>query len=173
MVLACQEPATEKGHTFALSELTIADIHAAYAAGEYTSEDSVTAYFARMASLNGELNALTYRNPAALEVARRLDAEFARTGKLRPLHGIPLLVRDDINTTGMPTTAGPWRSEIACRTPSPPSSGSAMPTNRALCAGARRSSPNPVRPLKPLDGPTPSNRYPLDGVTPSNGVRAF
>ena len=89
-----------------LNELTIAEIHSAYRSGDYTSEDLVKAYFARMDSLNGQLNAITYRNPDALATARRLDEEFAETGELRPLHGIPLLVKDNINTAGMPTTAG-------------------------------------------------------------------
>lgn len=89
-----------------LEELSITEIHAAFQAGEYNSEALVTAYFARMDSMDGQLNAITFRNPEALAVARELDAEYSRTGKLRPLHGIPLLVKDNINTIGMPTTAG-------------------------------------------------------------------
>ncbi len=105
-LLGCQEPSAGHRPDIALLELTITDIHAAYTAGAYTSEDLVNAYFARMDSLNSPLNAITYRNPDALEDARKLDAEFAENGKLRPLHGIPLFVKDNINTAGMPTTAG-------------------------------------------------------------------
>ncbi|WP_233752685.1 amidase [Flavilitoribacter nigricans] len=89
-----------------LRELTVEEIHAAYRNGTYTSEDLVRAYLSRIDSLNGELNALTYINPDALEAAKNLDAEFAASGQLRPLHGIPLIVKDNINTRGMPTTAG-------------------------------------------------------------------
>ncbi|PPK87129.1 Asp-tRNA(Asn)/Glu-tRNA(Gln) amidotransferase A subunit family amidase [Neolewinella xylanilytica] len=109
LLLACatNSPADTVSETpIDLSELTIAEIHAAYRAGDYTSEGLVTAYFARMDSLDGQLNAITIRNPEALATARGLDAEFAETGTLRPLHGIPLLVKDNINTAGMPTTAG-------------------------------------------------------------------
>ncbi|MEM1357549.1 MAG: amidase family protein [Bacteroidota bacterium] len=107
ILYSCGTPSTGSGTTnIQLSELSIADIHAAYQAGEYTSEALVSAYFQQMDSLDDQLNAITYRNPKALETARNLDAEFAKTGTLRPLHGIPLLVKDNINTAGMPTTAG-------------------------------------------------------------------
>lgn len=89
-----------------LHELQISDIHRAYERGDYTSEDLVNAYLARMDSLNDELNALTVINPDAVKIARSLDEEYARTGTLRPLHGIPLIVKDNINTRGLPTTAG-------------------------------------------------------------------
>ena len=45
-------------------------------------------------------------NPEALADADRLDAEFARTGKLRPLHGIPVIVKDNYDTAGLQTTGG-------------------------------------------------------------------
>lgn len=107
ILFTCGTPATDSGTPhLQLSELSIADIHAAYQAGDYTSEDLVTAYFQQMDSLDGQLNAITFRNPEALNTARALDDELAQTGTLRPLHGIPLLVKDNINTTGMPTTAG-------------------------------------------------------------------
>jgi Asp-tRNA(Asn)/Glu-tRNA(Gln) amidotransferase A subunit family amidase len=106
LLYSCGTPDPGPGQMPDLSELTIAEIHAAYEAGNYTAADLVTAYLARMDSLNGPLNAITYRNPEALADARKLDEEFAATGKLRPLHGIPLLVKDNINTAGLPTTAG-------------------------------------------------------------------
>ena len=89
-----------------LNELTVDDIHAAYRAGTYTCEQLVLAYLNRMDSVNPAINAITYRNAEALAQARALDQEFKETGKLRPLHGIPMIVKDNYETAGLPTTAG-------------------------------------------------------------------
>lgn len=89
-----------------LEELTVAEIHSAYTNGEFSSEQLVLAYLDRISKWNDTLNALTTINREALETAIKLDNEFAKTGKLRPLHGIPIIVKDNINTEGLPTTAG-------------------------------------------------------------------
>jgi len=89
-----------------LSELTISAIHKAYQKGSYNSKDLVGAYLDRIELENEALNALTFINERALETAQALDKEFSETGKLRPLHGIPMIVKDNFNTMGMPTTAG-------------------------------------------------------------------
>src|SRR5262249_58526021 len=52
------------------------------------------------------LNCIISLNPRALEEADRLDAAFKRSGMLGPMHGIPVLVKDEIDTAGMPTTLG-------------------------------------------------------------------
>ncbi|MEE4178706.1 MAG: amidase [Bacteroides sp.] len=87
-------------------ELTIADIHRAFEEGTLTSVQLVEGYLKRIEHLNDTLNALTVINPVALELAKELDREYRETGILRPLHGIPLIVKDNINTAGLPTTAG-------------------------------------------------------------------
>ena len=92
--------------TIDLDELTISQIHKAYKKGDYTAEQLVSAYLKRIDSLDTKTNAISFINPQALETAKKLDEEFAKTGTLRPLHGIPLLVKDNYNTKGMPTTAG-------------------------------------------------------------------
>lgn len=89
-----------------LGELTIAQIHQSFSNGSYTAEELVRAYLDRIDSLDNSLNSISVINAEALAVARSLDEEFQKTGKLRPLHGIPLIVKDNINTLGMPTTAG-------------------------------------------------------------------
>lgn len=102
---SCNRPKT-KNPNLNIEELTIDQIHKAYQHGDYTAVQLVKAYLKRIDSLDGKTNAISFINPNALATAKKLDEEFAKTGKLRPLHGIPLLVKDNYNTKGMPTTAG-------------------------------------------------------------------
>jgi amidase len=76
-------------------------------AGARTSHTICAAYLARIAELNPKLHAVLEVNPDALAAADRLDAE-RKAGRVRgPLHGIPVLVKDNIATTDkMMTTAG-------------------------------------------------------------------
>lgn len=103
-ILGCQAPNSEE--PIDLSELTITDIHKAYENGNYSSQQLVEAYLDRIEQLDEKTNALTIINPNALSIAKELDEEFQKTNILRPLHGIPLIVKDNINTKGLPTTAG-------------------------------------------------------------------
>ncbi len=89
-----------------LSELKISGIHQAYKVGDYSSQDLVKAYIARIKQYDEKTNAISIINPKAIEIAIALDDEYAKTRQLRPLHGIPILVKDNINTIGLPTTAG-------------------------------------------------------------------
>ena len=52
------------------------------------------------------INAITTVNPRALDEAAALDEHWQRSGSSGPLHCIPVLLKDNINTTGMPTTSG-------------------------------------------------------------------
>lgn len=103
-MLGCN-PVIEKKN-IDLTELSIADIHTAYREGNYTSQQLVSAYLERIEQQDTLLNAITVINPEALSIASALDEEYKNTGKLRPLHGIPLIVKDNFNTEGLPTTAG-------------------------------------------------------------------
>ena len=89
-----------------LMELTVARIHQAYKDKRYSCAQLVQAYIDRIGKYDVQINAITVINPRALEIARALDQEFEKTGKLRPLHGIPMIVKDNFNTRGMPTTGG-------------------------------------------------------------------
>ena len=82
----------------------------AVADGDVSSEEMVKVYLKRIAEIDDSgpmLNAVITLNPDALRQARRLDKE-RRKGKLRgPLHGVPILLKDNIEAAGaMPTTAG-------------------------------------------------------------------
>ncbi len=92
--------------TIMVSELTISEIQKAYQEGTYTSSELVTAYMRRIEALDNTINSITILNSNALGIARALDEEYAKTGILRPLHGIPMIIKDNINTEGLPTTAG-------------------------------------------------------------------
>lgn len=102
--LSCQSQ--KKTKTMDISELSISDIHAAYKKGSYNSEQLVASYIARIKKFDTNTNAITFINPNALFIAKQLDKEYQKTKTLRPLHGIPLIVKDNINTKGLPTTGG-------------------------------------------------------------------
>lgn len=89
-----------------LEELTISEIHDAYKEGRYTSEQLVLAFQERISQFDDSVNSITFINDDALLLAKELDEEFKKTGVLRPLHGIPIIVKDNINVSGIPTTAG-------------------------------------------------------------------
>ncbi len=107
----CANPARETAaavEKFELEETTIAAIHKALEQGSCTCEQLVTAYLQRIATYDQPtgLNAIVLTNPEALQTARQLDNEYAQSGKLRKLHCIPLIVKDNYNTQGLQTTAG-------------------------------------------------------------------
>ena len=95
---------------FAYEEATIGDLQAAMTAGRTTSEALVEAYLDRIEALDKEgpeLHAMIAVNPEAREIARALDDERRAKGPRGPLHGIPVVVKDNVDTGDrMPTTAG-------------------------------------------------------------------
>ena len=88
-------------------EKTIPELQALMESGAVTSRDLTQTYLSRIAKLNPLLNAVIETNPDALTIAERLDAERAAGHVRGPLHGIPVLVKDNIATDDeMETTAG-------------------------------------------------------------------
>ncbi|HAC06947.1 MAG TPA: hypothetical protein DCF71_13930, partial [Gemmatimonadetes bacterium] len=101
--------AAASAQTLTLSSATIEDLNAAFDAGTLTSERLVELYLARIEAYNQQgpaLNAILWLNDAALATARALDAERTASGPRSPLHGIPVVLKDNIDTFDMPTTAG-------------------------------------------------------------------
>lgn len=102
-------PPAAPASTFDVHEKSIVDLLAAQRNGTVRSRDLVEKYLARIRAYDQEgprLNAMIALNPRALAEADALDAE-RRAGRVRgPLHGVPIVVKDNYATEGMPTTAG-------------------------------------------------------------------
>jgi amidase len=91
---------------FSIIEASIADMQSAMAAGRTTSHDIVQQSLTRIALHEERLNAALAINPRALDEAAERDRE-RQAGKVRgPLHGVPIALKDNIQTTNMPTTGG-------------------------------------------------------------------
>jgi amidase len=92
--------------SFSVVEATIPEMQAAMKQGRVTSRDLVLQYLIRIALYNSKLNAIIIVNPNALQEAEARDRERAQ-GKVRgPLHGIPIALKDNMQTTDMATTGG-------------------------------------------------------------------
>jgi amidase len=93
-----------------LEELSLADIGAAFADGRLTSQQLTQAFLARIERLDRHgpnLSAVIETNPRALEIAAGLDAERKSRGSRGPLHGVPILIKDNVETSDhMMSTAG-------------------------------------------------------------------
>jgi amidase len=95
--------------TIDLDAATIADIDAAFKAGALTAERLVQLCLARIGSYDREgpsLHAVMILNHNAIEIARELDAERKTKGPRSPLHGIPVVLKDNYSTADLPTTGG-------------------------------------------------------------------
>src|SRR4029453_6105499 len=94
---------------FQVMETTIADVHSAYQSGQLTARQLVQMYLQRIQAYDQQgpkINAVITLNPKALEEADKLDAAFKASGFVGPLHGIPLVLKDQVDMAGLPTTMG-------------------------------------------------------------------
>jgi amidase len=90
-------------------EATIEDIHAGYRSGQLTCRQVVQAYLERIDAFDKkgpQINAMITVNADALKEADKLDAAYKSSGFVGPLHGIPVIVKDQADVKGMPTTLG-------------------------------------------------------------------
>ena len=95
--------------SFDVLETTIADVQAAYRSGQLTCRQLVQSYLDRIENYDRQgpaINAIITINPAALKEADRLDAAFKAGGFVGPLHGVPIIMKDQGDAVGMPTTLG-------------------------------------------------------------------
>lgn len=102
-------PSSGLAANFKLTEATVADINAAFDAEALTSEQLTQLYLNRIEAYDNQgpsLNSIITVNPSALQTASELDKERQMTGPRSPLHGIPVIVKDNFNTFDLPTTAG-------------------------------------------------------------------
>ena len=102
-------PQVAAAQRFPAEEATISEIHAAMAGGRLTCRELVSQYLARIAAYDKAgpaINAIVVSNPKALEVADSLDRRFRSSGRVGSLHCIPIIVKDNMQTTDLPTTAG-------------------------------------------------------------------
>jgi len=103
-------PAAPEVKPFELDEITISELQDGMKSGKFTARSLVEKYSARIAEIdkNGPaVNAIIEMNPDALSIADALDQERKAKGPRGPLHGVPVLIKDNIDTADrMMTTAG-------------------------------------------------------------------
>ena len=95
---------------FELDELTVADLQRHMRSGRYSARSLTEKYLARIAEIDRQgpaLHSVLETNPEAVAIARALDEERRTKGPRGPMHGIPVLIKDNIDTADrMTTTAG-------------------------------------------------------------------
>jgi amidase len=92
-----------------LEELSLGDIQKGFQSGQFTAQSLTEAYLARISAIDRHgpaINAVIELNPDALKISAELDRERQTRGPRGPLHGVPVLVKDNIDTRNMSTTAG-------------------------------------------------------------------
>ena len=107
-LLASRAETRSQTAPFDVTEKTIPELAAAMRADTVTSKRLVQEYLARIEAFDHQgpaLNAIISINPKALDEAEALDRERAARGPRGPLHGIPIILKDNYDTAEMPTTA--------------------------------------------------------------------
>jgi len=87
-------------------ELTVVELHEGYRASAYTVVEVVQAFLDRIERYENHYNAFISMNPDALEIAAALDEELRVTGPRGPLHGVPVVIKDNLDYADLVTTAG-------------------------------------------------------------------
>jgi len=87
-------------------EITVDQVQSDLDAGRYSAEDLTRASLARIRRYEPRYNAIVSLNPQAVAQARALDREWEVSGRRGPLHGVPIVIKDNIDQAGLVTTAG-------------------------------------------------------------------
>jgi amidase len=112
LMVLCAAPAhaqSTAGVPFRIVEATIDEIHTAFRSGRLTARQLVQGYLDRINAYDKQgphINSVISVNPNALSEADRLDTAFRNSGLTGPLHGVAILVKDEVDAAGMPTTLG-------------------------------------------------------------------
>jgi Asp-tRNA(Asn)/Glu-tRNA(Gln) amidotransferase A subunit family amidase len=112
LMTVCAAPAHAQNPAsapFQIVEATIDGIHIAFRSGRLTARQLVQGYLDRINAYDKQgpnINSIITINPDALAEADKLDAAFRLSGLVGPLHGVTILVKDEVDTAGMPTTLG-------------------------------------------------------------------
>ncbi len=94
---------------FDVMETTIAEVHEAYKSGRLTARELTQMYMDRIYAYDKQgpnINCVITLNPKALDEAAKLDAAYKSSGPVGPLHGIPVVLKDQMDVAGLPTTLG-------------------------------------------------------------------
>jgi Asp-tRNA(Asn)/Glu-tRNA(Gln) amidotransferase A subunit family amidase len=103
-----QQPSSEEHAPAEIDvvELTVGRVQADYAAGRYNAVELTQAFLDRIARFEGCYNAFISMNPEALAIAESLDEEYQTRGPRGPLHGVPVVIKDNMDFGGLVTTVG-------------------------------------------------------------------
>jgi Asp-tRNA(Asn)/Glu-tRNA(Gln) amidotransferase A subunit family amidase len=107
--LALVAASAQSKKPFQVMETTIADVHDAYRSGKLTARELTQMYLDRINAYDKQgpnINCVITVNPKALDEAAELDAAYKSSGPVGPLHGIPVLLKDQMDVAGLPTTLG-------------------------------------------------------------------
>jgi len=114
---SCQSSSEKKQNietdSFRFLELDISEIQQEYKAGTYTIKEFVEAYLKRIEAIDKSgptLNSIIQINPDVIQITEQLDLEMAQGNIRGPLHGIPVLLKDNIDTHDQMTTTGGSRA---------------------------------------------------------------
>ena len=108
-LIFCANIGAQGFNLYRTEEATIADIHSAFETGSLSCRELVQHYLDRIGAYDKKgpsLNAIIVVNANALALADELDRTYARSGPVGALHCIPMIVKDNYETTDLPTTAG-------------------------------------------------------------------